>query len=191
MAPLDISSLAFTAAVVNSKGAKTLPVLNKDGSSVTWQLVDPLEVAFEPSAYNDPENVASRVTMCLTPTDAICDEIAALDAWCLETLSANPVPLLGLQLSSEQIRDRYVSCLKTSDKGYKTIRLKMNRGGRYSLQCFTPDREKRAHPEAWRGGSVQAQVTFKGLFLMGRDFGPVLEVTHVIVHESKDEICPF
>ena len=67
----------------------------------------------------------------------------------------------------------------------------MNRRGRYALQCFTPDREKRAHPETWRGGAVQAQVTFKGGFLMGRDFGPVIEITHAIVSESKDEICPF
>ena len=97
MAPLDISALAFAVApAVNSKGAKTLPALNKDGPSVTWQLEDHLEVAFEPSAYNDTENVATRITMCLTPTDAFCDEIPALDEWCLETLSANPVPLLGV-----------------------------------------------------------------------------------------------
>ena len=54
MAPLDISALAFAVApAVNSKGAKTLPALHKDGSSVSWQWEDLLGVVFEPSAYND------------------------------------------------------------------------------------------------------------------------------------------
>ena len=75
--------------------------------------------------------------------------------------------------------------------GHRTLRDKMNRCGRYALQCFTPEREKRAHPESWRGGTLQAQLSFKGLFVMGRDMVPVLEPTHAIVQESKAEICLF
>ena len=192
MTPLDISNIAFLAIAVNSKGARTLPALQKDGTSVTWQIAEPLEVAFEPSAYNDAENVATRVTLCVTPTDEVYESISALDEWCIQTLSANPVPLLGLQLSPEQVRERYVSPLKTSEKGgYRSLRLKMNRSGRYALQCYTPEREKCPHPETWRGCSVQLSVTLKGLFLMGREYGPVLEATHVILHESKDAACPF
>ena len=192
MAPIDSSTLAFAATIlVNSRGAKTLPVFTKDGANVAWQLETPLEVTFEPSAYNDPGNTATRVTMCLTPSDAVRDQIVALDEWCIRTLAANPLQLIGVQLSVDQIRDRYVSCLKTNEKGYATLRLKMNRCGRYALQCFTPEREKRAFPSAWRGTSVRAQITFRGLFLMGRDFGPVLELTHAIVHEPEDELCPF
>ena len=168
-----------------------MPALYKDGSNVTWQIAEPLEVAFEPSAYNDAENTATRVTLCVTPTDAVYESISALDEWCIQTLSANPVPLLGLQLSPEQVRERYVSPLKTSEKGYRSLRLKMNRSGRYGLQCFTPNRDKCPHPEIWRGCSVQISLTMKCLFLMGREFGPVLEATHVILHESKDAECPF
>ena len=192
MAPIDSSTFAFTQILVNSRGAKTLPVFAKDGSAVTWQLDAPLEVAFEPSAYNDPENASTRVTMCLTPSDSVRDQVVALDEWCIRTLAANPLQLIGVQLSMDQIRDRYVSCLKTNDeKGYSSLRLKMNRCGRYALQCFTPEREKRAFPLEWRGTSVRAQITFRGLFLMGRDFGPVLELTHAIVHEPEAELCPF
>ena len=190
---LDTSKIIFSATVVNTRGAKTIPAINQDGSNVTWKFQNPLEVTFEPSAYNDVENTASRVTMCLTPTDAVCEEIEALDEWVLQTLSANPVSLLGAQLSPEQIRDRYVSSLKRSDKGYKTLRLKMNRSGKYALQCFTPDRVKRPHPQTWKGGSVQAQLSFRGLYLMGKDYGAIIEITHAIVHEPNEveEACPF
>ena len=191
MTPLDINNIAFTSIVANSNGAKTLPALFENGSNVTWQFEDLLEIPFEPSAYNDNDNAATRVTICLNPSDHVCDIIAALDEWCIQTLSANPVPLLGVQLTVEQIRDRYISCLKTSDKGYKTLRLKMNRSGRYALQCYSPDKEKCAHPEIWRGCSIQPQIRFVGLYLMGRDFGAVMECTHAIVHESKGEACPF
>ena len=84
-----------------------------------------------------------------------------------------------------------MSCLKTSGKGYLTLRTKMNRTGRYALQAYTPSKERREHPESWRGCSIQPQLCWKGLYIMGREFGPVLETTHAIVHESKGDVCPF
>ena len=148
-----------------------------------------LEVPFEPSAFSDVE--AIRVTLCLNASESVCNTLAELDAWCIETLSANPVPLLGLQLSPEQVKDHYVSCLKVSDKGYKTLRMKMNKSGRYALQCYDLAKEKREHPDTWRGTSIQPRIYFKGLYVMGRDFGPILECTHALVQESKDDECPF
>ena len=191
MTTLDIATLAFTQITTNSKGAKTLPALCNNGDPVTWQIADILECPFDASAYNDVDNTANRVTLCVTPSAHVCATIAALDAWCIQTLAQNPSVLLGVQLSPEQVKERYVSCLKTSEKGYATLRTKMNRAGRYALQAYTPTKEKRNHPESWRGCSIQPQITFKGLYLMGREFGPVLELTHAIVHEAKGDECPF
>ena len=150
MATLDTATLAFTQITTNSKGAKTLPALCTDGNVVTWQF-DPMEVPFDASAYNDPENTANRVTLCVTPSAHMTATVEALDAWCIQTLSQNPTVLLGVQLSPEQVKERYVSCLKTSEKGYTTLRTKINRAGRYALQAYTPTKEKRDHPESWRG----------------------------------------
>ena len=191
MAALNTAELAFTQITTNAKGAKTLPALCTNGNIVTWQFSDPMEVPFDASAYNDPDGTANRVTLCVTPSTHLAVTIEALDAWCIETLSRNPTALLGVQLTPEQVRERYVSCLKVSDKGYTSIRTKINRTGRYALQAYTPEKEKRCHPETWRGCSIQPQITFKGLYVMGREFGPVLETTHVIVHESKGDECPF
>ena len=57
------------------------------------------------------------MNLCVNPSEAVCETIAALGEWCIQTLASNPVPLLGLQLAPEQVRERYVSCLKTSEKG--------------------------------------------------------------------------
>ena len=185
---IDTSKLAFAPLITNSKGAKQIPALYPNGE-VVWQPDEWLEVPFEPSAFNDPE--ATRVTLCMTPTEGVCETIAALDNWCIETLSSNP-SMLGLPLTSERLRDRYVSCLKTSDKGYQTLRAKMNRSGRFALKCYTPDREKRPHPETWRGSSIRPRLIFKGLWIMGKDFGALLECSHAVVKESgDDDHCPF
>ena len=191
MAALNTAELAFAQITTNAKGAKTLPALCTNGDAVTWQFSDPMEVPFEASAYNDPDGLANRVTLCVTPSAHLSATIEALDAWCIETLSKNPTTLIGVQLTPEQVRERYVSCLKTSDKGYTTIRTKINRTGRYALQAYTPDKVKRDHPESWRGCSIQPQIMFKGLYIMGREFGCVLETTHAIVHEAKGDECPF
>ena len=191
MATLDTAAFSFSQITTNAKGAKALPALGKNGDVITWQFSDPMEVPFDASAYNDPDGTANRVTLCVTPSAHMCATIAALDAWCIQALSENPTVLLGMQLSPEQVKERYVSCLKTSEKGYTSLRTKINRNGRYALQAYTPTKERREHPESWRGCSIQPQITFKGLYIMGREFGPVLECTHAIVHESKGDECPF
>ena len=191
MSPIDTTNLAFAQITTSAKGANTLPALYKNGDPVTWQIADLLECPFDASAYNDVDNTANRINLCVTPSAHVCAAIAALDAWCIQTLAQNPTVLLGMQLSPEQVKERYVSCLKTSDKGYTSLRTKMSKNGRYALQAYTPTKERREHPESWRGCSIQPQITFKGLYIMGREFGPVLECTHAIVHESKGDECPF
>jgi hypothetical protein len=185
---IDISELAFAPLSVSAKGAKQLPALYKNGEPVVLQPSDALTVPFEPSAFNDPE--ASRVTLCMNATEAVCEQIKALDEWCIATLADNPTNLIGTQLSLEQIQDRYVSCLKTSEK-YQTLRTKLNRVGRCSVICYTPAKEKRDQPAAWRDVTIQPRIVFKGLWLMGRDFGPILETTHVMIHKGDADECPF
>ena len=187
---IDTSNLAFSTILTNAKGAKQLPALYKDGENVIWQPNEYVEIPFEPSAFND--EAANRVTLCVTPSESMIEAVNALDAWCIDTLVKNAITLIGVQLTPEQIRDRYVSCLKTSDKGYTTFRMKMNRSGRYALQCYNSEKEKRDHPENWRGTQIQPRILFKGLWLMGKDFGCLMECTHALVQDggSTDE-CPF
>ena len=189
-AMINTSSLAFSTILTNAKGAKQLPSLYKDGEPVIWQPTEYVEVPFEPSAFND--ETANRVTLCVSPSAAMIESVNALDAWCIDTLVKNVTSLLGIQLTPDQIRDRYMSSLKTSEKGYTTFRMKMNKSGRYALQCYTPDKEKRDHPEDWRGTKIQPRVVFKGLWVMGKDFGCLMECTHALVQEGgcNDE-CPF
>ena len=190
MQNIDTSKLAFAPLTISAKGAKQLPALHENGEPVVFQADEFLDVPFEPSAFNDSE--ANRVSLCVTPSPSLCDQIAALDEWCIQTLSANPTNLLGIHLSPAQIKDRYVSCLRTSEKGYQTLRVKMNKSGRYALQCYTPKKERRDHPEIWKDCLIQPRLIFRGLWLMNKDVGMLLECAHGLIKEgSGADECPF
>ena len=187
-ANLAIENLAFAPLFVTAKGAKQLPALYKDGKPVAWQVDDYCEIPFEPSAFGDPE--ANRVTLCFTPSETLCTQIEQLDQWCIDAVSANP-SLLGISLTSEQVIDRYISSVKTNEKNYQTLRAKMNKSGRYALQWYDTEKEKRSQPDTWRGCSIRPRLVFKGLWVMGKDFGSIIECTHCIVQEDGGDDCPF
>ena len=171
---LDISQVAVSALFVTSKGAKQLPALYQNGEPVVFQADEFLEIPFEPSACYD-NGEANRVTLCLTHSPSLCDTISGLHEWCIQTLSGIPTNLLGIQLTAEQIKDRYVSYLRTSEKGYQTLRVNMNKSGRCALQCYTPDKVKRDHPMVWKDCLIQPRVIFRGVWIMGKDMGMLLE----------------
>ena len=54
----------------------------------------------------------------------------------------------------------------------------------YALQCFTSDKEKTEHPETWRGCTARPRIIYKGLWVMGKDVGTLLECTHAIILEG-------
>ena len=130
------------------------------------------------------------MTLCVTPSGSLTSMVAELDAWCISTLIANQ-SLLGISLTPDQVRERYSSSLKTTEKGYTTVRAKMNKSGRYALQCYDPELVKRPHPEMWRGCSIRPRLVLKGLWVMGKDFGTILECTHALVREGAGDACPF
>ena len=191
LSAIDQNNLAFSALFTTAKGAKQLPALSEDGHAIIWQPKDFVEVPFEPSAFNDPD--ANRVTICVSPSKSMCENITILDEWCIDNLTKDTTGLLGIQLSPTQVRERYVSCLKTSeDKGYATLRMKMNRSGKYALQCYNSDKERCVHPDTWKGVKIQPRIAFKGLWIMGKDFGAMMECTHAMVEEGGDTgECPF
>ena len=187
-ANLAVANLAFAPLFTTAKGAKQLPVLYTNGDPVAWQPEQFMEVPFEPSAFGDPE--AFRVTLCFTPSETLSAQISELDAWCIDTIMSTP-SLLGVVLTAEQVKERYANSFKTSEKGYLTLRTKMNKSGRYALQCYDTEKEKRSQPGTWRGCSIRPRIVWKGLWVMGEDFGSILETTHCIVQEPGGIECPF
>ena len=95
------------------KGAKVTP-LTSNGETLKWT-PGPLQVLFQPKAFNDPS--ATRVSVCFKSTPEIEAYVHELEAWIVGEVSKNPHTYLGQNFSAAQVQQMFTSALKTSDKG--------------------------------------------------------------------------
>ena len=183
-----IETLSFGPLISRLKGSKQIPILQNKTKALTWQPIDFWVTPFEPSNFSDKES--NRVSICFTPTAEVEDSLKIFDLWCINRLASQSKALLGQQMTEEQVKARYVSPLKTSEKGYTSLRCKMNLAGPHTVQCWTNFKELRSLPDCWRSCKVKPMLYFKSIYIMGKDLGPIIECTHAMIEETTPE-CPF
>ena len=183
-----IETLSFGPLISTTKGSKQIPILQNKTKALTWQPEEFWDIPFEPGNFSDKES--NRVSICFTSTEQVEDCLRIFDLWCIKTLASQSKELLGQQLTDEQVKTRYMSPLKTSEKGYTSLRCKMNLAGPHTVQCWTNFKELRLPPDCWRNCKVKPMLYFKSIYIMGKDLGPIIEVTHTMIEESIPE-CPF
>ena len=184
--PLETSALKLGELTLIGKGAKITPLTSK-GDTLKWTL-GPSQILFQPKAYNDP--TASRVSVCFRSTGEIEEYVHELEAWILKEVSSNPQMYLGQTCSEAQVRERFTSALKTSEKGYTHLRAKMNLAGKGQVKCWDEDKKPRPPPEDWTTCEVRPCLHIKGLWVMSKDFGLLIEMPDAMVSESS-QLCPF
>ncbi len=137
-----------------------------------------------------PVKESNRVNICFAPTEEISSSLSIFESWCLKTLARQSKELLGQEQTESQIRERFQSSLKTSEKGWTSFRAKMNITGRNAVQCWNLDKTQRSPPDCWRDCKVIPKLHFKSLYVMNKDLGLIIDVTHCMV-EELDKQCPF
>ena len=184
--PLEISDLSLGDVQVNSKGAKQVP-LHQGHNTLTWQ-PGPLRVKFQPAAFNDPS--ATRVSICFDVNEEVESYLKVLEDWVIKTVAASSRKYLGQDMTVAQVQERYSPAIKVNPKGYSHLRAKMNTSGRSAVTCWDENRMKREPPDDWTRVEVHPSFEIKGLWMMGKDFGLLIELTNAKITESP-AICPF
>ena len=184
--PLETSALKLGELTLIGKGAKVAPLTSK-GDTLRWT-PGPSQILFQPKAYNDP--TASRVSVCFRSTSEIEEYVQELEAWILKEVASNPQVYLGQVCSEAQVRERFTSALKTSEKGYTHLRAKMNLAGKQAVKCWDEHRKPRPHPEDWTTCEVRPCLHIKGIWVMSKDFGLLIEMADAMVSETVID-CPF
>ena len=184
--PLQMNSLSLGELVVSGKGAKQIPLQSHD-EPLVWR-PGPLRVQWEPKAFNDPE--ASRVAICFQSTDAVQNYLQQLEAWVLKTLASDPRRYFGQDLTQAQLEERYNPAIKVSQKGYTHLRAKMNLAGRNGVKCWDENKKARKLPDDWTYCEVEPSFVIKGVWVMNKDFGLLIEMTDALISESST-LCPF
>ena len=131
----------------------------------------------------------SQHLFCADPK--VLEELRVFDEWSVDILSSESARLFGTKLDREEVGRRYQSALKVQEKtGMSSLRCKVNLLGRNAVRCWDTFCNPRSLPESWRNCKIIPKLHVKGLHVMGRDIGAVIDVTHAVVEELEQH-CPF
>jgi hypothetical protein len=183
MPAFETSSLTLGDAIVTRSGSRNSAL----SGSTTWSPGD-LKVQWQPKVF--PGSDSTRVSISFQSTEAAATDLANLESWVLHTVASDPRRFIGQSWSSPQVKDRFVSCLKESDRGFSTIRCKMNTEGKNQVRCWDESKALREMPEDWTSVSVRPQIIAKGVWSQSSQWGLVLELVDAQISEAKPE-CPF
>ena len=187
MTAFEMANLKLAEYTLLGKGGKMAP-LTDNGGFLKWT-PGPAQVLFQPKAFNDPS--ASRVSVCFKSAPEIEQYIEELESWIVKEVSSNPQLYIGQSCSAEKVQEMFTSALKTSEKGYKHLRAKMNIGtGKGAVRVWDENRKPRPPPDDWTLCEVQPCLIIKGLWIMNKDFGLLIEMADAMVSESS-QLCPF
>ena len=181
---IAIESLTIGEVSQNGKGAKTAPIY---GTSASSYIPGELTVVWQPRSFNGEET--SRVSISFNTTPQLEADVTALEQWCMETVAQSPKCFFGQDLSPSQIKDRFNSLLKTSEKGYRSLRVKMNTSGKNVVRCWS-QMARAEIPEDWTSCGVKPRVAFRGLWFSSKEWGILAEMTDAGVFKKVHE-CPF
>ena len=189
-AQLNVTGLVLGDPVLG-KGARICPILDKNGAAVFWRPQPFLDIAFEPVGYTDPDAV--RVNLSLRPTQAVIDDVSNLDNYLIAYIANNSERVLGKYLDEATVRDRYQSCLKSSEKyPAPVLRCKLTHSGRGAVKIWDASGQPRNAPDSWVYCGARVHLQLKSVYVMagGKEFGPIFEVRDVQLAESE-QACPF
>jgi hypothetical protein len=186
MAMLDVNALQMGDVVSSGKGAKSVN-LTQDGSQALFTL-EPMEIAYEPSAFQDQES--TRVNIVFRPTPEVEEFLDSIDEWVMREVAVNSVKLAR---SVDSLKDSYTPILKKSDKWPSQFKAKMNLQEPSKVKIWDADACLREAPQTWQGCVARPKLRLKSIYLMGTSFGPVLECTdiQIIQEASAGSSCPF
>jgi len=157
--------------------------------------LDAVRVAFEPSAYNDPD--ATRLNIVFQPGPETQDMLAALGEWACQQAVKNSVQWFGKVRSAESIHEAYIPCSKKTDRYPASFRAKMNSAPPAAVRVWNAQKQACDLPSPLQGWFTEARIHLRSVwFTPGGQFGLVMECTDLMLvqHEAEGQrlaSCPF
>jgi hypothetical protein len=188
MAPLDVSSISL-GPVVNNAGNKIIPIYWLGMEPQYWIPEEPLRVIWHPKGYDDPD--ANRVTVGFELTQEVQSFIESLSEILIHNLADDSLTYFGKVMTKAEIQMLYLSPLRVSSKGHKSLRAKFTHTGRNQLRYWDDEKKVATPPNtSWVDRFVKPRFLIGSLWMMGNQVGIVVELTDVKFVEEELE-CPF
>ena len=195
MASINPATLSLNDVYTTPHGAKVAQIRDGGGALVI-QPNEFLRVPFEPSAFNESD--AQRLNLFIEAPRPVLEMFAALDEWLIGYLAEHSSRLFKKPLTTDEIRAKYQSCVRHSDKGYMpAIKTKVDLSdGKHALHCWDGNGSEAVRPESWRNCYINPRLHVTHLWFMGSNFGPAVRLTDAQVlpppdEDAADRKCPF
>ena len=113
-----------------------------------------------------------------------------LNKWTLNYVANHSERLLKRKASTEQIQDMYKSPLNVKQGYAALLKAKVNTTGNNAIRFWDADGELTDEPTDWKTTKIIPQLCIRNMWLMGGNFGWVIEVSdcQVFPHIMT---CPF
>ena len=185
MAPTDIFNLlSFDDAFVSKRGSKPCR-LRHDNGDLTYCPAAFSRVPFCPSTF-DKDPLATRLSMVLECDEELQQFASALDEWAVNYLACHSERIFKKQLTPDQIRVNYNGLLKQAPGYPPTLKCKMDLEGRREICCWDLNGERIEAPGDWRTVVVKPKLHFSHLWIMGAQYGIVVQLTDAQLKPSEN-----
>ena len=186
----DLASLTLGDLNATAKGCKTVPFSLANGAAIFFS-TEALRVVYEPSAFGDTES--TRVNINWRLTDELEESFGELDEAILKLVSSQALKLFGAARTIEQLRECYTPIVKRSEKWPAQFKAKMNLEEPAKCRIWSEEGQLREPPNPWVNCLTKPKLRLRSLYIMGRQFGPVLELTDLQICEESSSVaaCPF
>jgi hypothetical protein len=186
---LDLSTWHLAEQTTSSKGQKSC-LLSANHKPVSFHLGTNLRTRFGASAFDKTVDLPRKnLDFDITDQKELLEFLKKVDDWTVDHIFDDGVRLFKKVMSKEAVKEHYKPLLNIyGDRA--SVKTKINIRGHRVCQCWDADRNANELPEDWLSNSYDVQVSLPQLYVMGNDFGWVLETTALRVHPIEND-CPF
>jgi hypothetical protein len=171
-----------------AKGSK-MAAITADGERIfIVPSTEPLRMPFGPGNYD--KTPAVRQTLDLRCNSATLEYFTAMDAWLKDYLMGNSERIFKKQLSAVEIETGYHSCVTTRGSYEPMFRTKINLHEK-GVTFWDVTGHIRGPPDDWRDLTAIPRLHVSHLWIMGREFGIVVNCVDLQVFEPVCRPCPF
>ena len=179
----DISLLSFDEPFISKRGSKSCK-LKYDTGDLTHTPNSFLRVPFVPSTF-DKDPLATRLSLVIECDEEMHKYALALDEWAISYLATHSERIFKKSMTVEQVRVNYNSLLKQQAGYAPTLKCKIDTEGRRGVCCWNESGEQLPHPEHWRQFAVKPKLHFSHLWIMGAQYGIVVQMTDALLTPSE------
>ena len=159
--------------VTNARGSRTARLRTSNGREVAYCTANNgLCAPFGPSCFDNASPTTRLTLACCLDDETILHIFEDLDSWALRCVEENAERLFNRPMTSEQVAAGRNPCVRRKLPYDPLLHAKMTTDGPHAIRC-------------WDAAGAERRFHVSHLWMMGADFGLVVNATDVqVVSES-------